>query len=393
MKKTLCLSAWMVGVLVAGAAQAETSVTLYGIIDSGYGYLEHRLQRHDNDVRVSQSGLVGGTLAANRFGLKGAEDLGGGLRAVFTLEQGFSIGSGGFSDDTRQFSRQAFVGLASDDWGSVTMGRQYNAGVDVGIVENGDGTTGLGMGSMDQAFGGPAKNAGTRIDNSFKYTSPNFAGLTAIVMYATPKTSIERSAGVDQGNEANRSNFTSAGLKYEQGPLAIGLSYDRASRGEVTMGDFNTTAFSKSAVVNWNIGVTYDFEIVKLALAYGHDQHGKLGMGYYTNDYVGAISGRALNIENYENFKSNDFHLGVSTPVGGGVLYAGWNHSSSNLDASQAAGGWGDLAGNIDTYHVNYQYPLSKRTYAYVYASYGKNLGYVDGLDGREAGLGMMHMF
>lgn len=391
MQKTLLAAALMAGLATAGVAQAESSVTLYGIADAGYGYSQYKLNDHNVDLKKTSSGLLGGSLAGNRFGLRGSEDLGNGLRAIFTLEQGFDIGSGAPADSDRQFSRQAFVGVASDSWGTFTMGRQYDAGVDAGIVENGDGTNGFNLGDMDKAFGSTGMNGGTRIDNSFKYTTPSMAGFKAIFLYGTGgngNTTVFRN-GNDDTKDTNRGNHGSVGLVYANGPLSVGASYTRENRGETTTGDFNTTQFTKDAVTNWNIGAAYDFEVVKLSLAYGRDLYGKLGMGAYTSDYLG----QDLDIENYSDFKSNNYHVGLSAPLAGGVLYAGWNRSTSNLDADKADGGWGDLAGNINTYHINYQYPLSKRTTVYVYGSYAQNLGYVDGLKGKEAGLGMLHAF
>src|SRR5690606_2380820 len=121
MKKTLLAAALLAGFATAGVAQAETSVTLYGILDTGYGYSQFKYDRADISQKVTNSGLRSGTFNGNRWGLKGSEDLGDGLRAIFQLEAGFDIGNGlnngGFTvdDDGKGtdyvFHRQAFVGL------------------------------------------------------------------------------------------------------------------------------------------------------------------------------------------------------------------------------------------------------------------------------------------
>src|SRR5690606_17259165 len=132
------------------------------------------------------------------------------------------------------------------------------------------------------------------------------------------------------------------------------------------------------------------------------DRHGKLGWGATAGDYISSFKGASLG----DDFKSNNYHVGLSAPIGGGTLYAGWNYSrASNLDRLSKTGyGFdtnGDIAktstsveaGNISTYQINYFYPLSKRTGVYAYGTYGKNLGYVRDLKGTEAGIGLNHKF
>jgi len=390
MKKTLLAAALLAGFATAGVAQAETSVTLYGILDTGYGYSQFKYDRADISQKVTNSGLRSGTFNGNRWGLKGSEDLGDGLRAIFQLEAGFDIGNGlnngGFTvdDDGKGtdyvFHRQAFVGLSSDSWGTLTMGRQYSAGVDANLAANG-----VNLGDMDKVFGGVGLGGNNRVDNSFKYTTPSFSGFKAILMYGNPKTSVERG---DLAN-SNRSHRTSVGLIYANGPISAGVSYDRQSNdGAVD----NLGNDINSAITNWNINASYDFEVVKLSLAYGRDRHGKLGWAGSAGSLSG-ISVPGTDVGKYSDFKSNNYHVGLSAPLAGGTLYAGWNRSSSNLDDSVADGAWGDAAGNINAYQINYTYPLSKRTMVYVYGSYAQNVGYVDGLKGKEAGLGLNHKF
>src|SRR5690625_2230591 len=144
MKKTLLAAALMVG--FAGVAQAETSVTLYGVVDGGIGYERLKgsaasgadgfkdagmgLYSHDRPVsmRDTRTGLIGGVQRGNRWGLRGSEDLGDGLRFIFQLESGFDIATGnqaqGDANNDRLFGREAHFGLAGDNWGQLTFGRQ-----------------------------------------------------------------------------------------------------------------------------------------------------------------------------------------------------------------------------------------------------------------------------
>ncbi|MGE4450150.1 porin [Castellaniella sp.] len=389
MKKTLLAAALLAGFATAGVAQAETSVTLYGILDTGYGYQNYKYDGNSADVTAKSSGLRDGTVNGNRFGLKGSEDLGDGLRAIFQLEQGFTMGDGEAAS-TKAFHRQAFVGLSSDNWGTFTMGRQYSAGVDTFLVPNG-----YNLGDADKIFGSTGLSEGTRVDNSFKYVTPDLSGFKGILMYGTDNdggTTVGRNT--DGSSFADRGSRVSVGALYANGPIGVGASYDRQSQ----------TATGNDAATSWQINGSYDFEVVKLGLAYGQDRHGKMGWNGSGKGIVGKDMVKAINAANTKlplnakgedfalpnDFKSNNYHVGLSAPLAGGVLYAGWNYSTSNLDDSDK---WSDSADNISTYQLNYVYPLSKRTSLYTYASYAKNIGYVRDLKGTEAGVGLNHKF
>lgn len=364
MKKTLLAAALCVG--FAGVAQAETSVTLYGILDTGYGYSQVKYDRNNVQGSSTSSGLRDGIFNGSRWGLKGAEDLGDGLRAIFTLEANANLGEQSASKHSG-FNRQSFVGLTSDRWGTFTMGRQYNLGYN-GFTH--DVNEGVSFGDMDRAFG--AQGSSTRMDNSFKYVTPGLSGFKAGIAYGNPGTTVTR---IDGASKSDRGNHLSTALKYESGPLFVAASYDRASSS------------LDNAITNWAIAGAYDFEVVKLHLAYGQDRYGKLGWANEAKDlYEKLIGAYSLG----KDFKSSNYYVGLSAPVGAGTLVASWSRSSSNLDDSDK---WGDKAKTQNIYHVNYKYPLSKRTSVYAYGSYGTGVGYVDGVKVKEAGVGLNHRF
>jgi predicted porin len=114
MKKTLSLMA--VCGIACSTAHAQSSVTLYGIVDAGFRY-------NSNAGGKSQFAIAGGNESASRFGVTGTEDLGGGYKTVFTLESGFTTTTGAMQAGL-MFGRQAFVGVATP-YGTVTLGRQY----------------------------------------------------------------------------------------------------------------------------------------------------------------------------------------------------------------------------------------------------------------------------
>ena len=109
--------------LATTSAFAQSSVTLYGLIDEGIGFTNNS---GGHKAWQMQSGWVAG----DRWGVKGTEDLGGGYKAVFALENGFDLNSGSLGQGGRMFGRQAYVGVQTDRFGSITAGRQYDSVVD-----------------------------------------------------------------------------------------------------------------------------------------------------------------------------------------------------------------------------------------------------------------------
>jgi predicted porin len=105
----------------AGSAMAQSSVTIYGIIDTGVVYTTNA--NANGNAVFKMPSLTGSFLS--RIGFRGTEDLGGGLQAIFVLESGFAPDTGAMGQGNRIFGRQSYVGLKSD-WGQVTLGRQIN---------------------------------------------------------------------------------------------------------------------------------------------------------------------------------------------------------------------------------------------------------------------------
>src|SRR5690554_6332762 len=175
MKKTLLAAALTVG--FAGVAQAETSVTLYGVIDTGIGYNKVEI----GDVDATKFGLVNGVQAGSRWGLRGTEDLGNGLQAVFQLESGFDSSTGHQAQGGRQFGRHATIGLQSDAWGRFDLGRQTNiASKYFADVASPFGAS-FGQANAGATFG----SANTvRWDNMVMYQTPNFSGFQFGVGYS-----------------------------------------------------------------------------------------------------------------------------------------------------------------------------------------------------------------
>jgi general bacterial porin, GBP family len=211
MKKTLIVAA--VAASFATAASAQSSVTLYGLVDAGFTFVNN-VQGTDGHKAPSW-GVTSGNVQNSRWGLTGVEDLGGGMKAIFRLENGFNIANG--NSDGRQFGRQAYVGLSSGG-GTLTFGRQTDGVADylgpISATGSWGGTYFAHPGNLDNLDG----NA-FRINNSVKYVSPSFAGFSFAGAYG-----FSNSAGSFAANRAY-----SFGAGYGNGPFKVGLAYTQAN--------------------------------------------------------------------------------------------------------------------------------------------------------------------
>jgi len=260
MKKSL-LALAVLGAF-AGTAYAQSSVTLYGIVDVGVNYIDNVATRNDNagnPIDGKPVWKIGtGGLQSSRWGLKGTEELSDGLKAVFQLESSFD----------GLFDRQAYVGLASEG-GAVTLGRQSDSGADflVPVTFNGQGS---GMFSHVHNIDNTAGKF--RTDYSIKYTSADYNGLMFGGLY---------SPGREPGNTSKNMAW-SAGAGYENGPLQLGAAYLHAK--DVAQ-DKWLRAFSFKKVDTFGAGGSFALGPTKIGLAYtntkfdglvahGEDNHG-----------------------------------------------------------------------------------------------------------------------
>jgi predicted porin len=224
---------------LASVAHAQSSVTLYGVLDESIQYAHNVTTPGDPLTNNNQFAMFGGNMSGNRWGLKGAEDLGGGLQAIFQLEAGFNLSNGTSQQGGRMFGRQAFVGLQSNQFGTVTLGRQYDPVVDLvqGITaDNYWGSTFTTPGDVDN------NDNSSRTNNSIKYASPTYAGFQFEAMYAF--------GGVAGSTDSGQT--WSGAAAYNNGPFSLAAGYIRMENG-------NTLA-SRTAdgSVRWSTGATSD---------------------------------------------------------------------------------------------------------------------------------------
>lgn len=194
---------------VAAPAWAQ-NVTLYGLVDTGV----ERLSNTSAGGSIMRMPSIAGS-AASRWGLRGSEDLGHGLKAVFTLESGFGLDTGETQQGGRAFGRQAFVGLGGQ-WGTLSLGRQYSmllpgaASSDIFLAQI------YGAGAFDTYLAGP------RLDNSIAYLG-KFGGVTAGVLYSLGKDA-QNCAG--ESSNSSECRAWSAVLKYDAPTWGVGTWLD-----------------------------------------------------------------------------------------------------------------------------------------------------------------------
>jgi predicted porin len=224
MKKS-SIVAFAVSVFSASAF-AQSSVTLYGILDTGIEYVSHANAAGDHVVRMP--GITGEV--PSRWGIRGKEDLGGGMAAIFALESGFNLRGGDMGQGGRLFGRQAWVGLQGD-WGALTFGRQYT--MSYWVLADADllGPDIHGIGTLDSYL----PNA--RSDNTVAYRGV-FKGLTVGATYSFGRDSTGTGNSPGQGTcagqvpgDVNQCRQWSAMLKYDGANFGVATAYDEQRGG------------------------------------------------------------------------------------------------------------------------------------------------------------------
>lgn len=383
MKKTLAAVA-VLGAFAAGSV-AAADVTLYGVVDYSLKYSRVDSDKANEDA-VNNFEMASGAQSGSRFGLKGVEDLGNGMKVGFVLENGFSADDGSLLQGSRLFGRESQV-FVNGAFGEVSFGR-------VGQLVSGNGTYGL-MGDISP-FG--ASWAGAvepstymvgygRFDNTITYKSPEFAGARIYAQYSFDvNTKDEQTAKDTEGVElsalshaegkttANR--YAAVGATYQLGGLSLVAAADWYNWSDNWDKNYNETDKVWNHVdgkdsddgYTFTLGGSYNFQVVK---AY-------LSAQFYDNMYAkGSSEGdKYTAVADYlgsDQFKGYSVIAGVNAPLGGGlgmfaVGYADLEDCDDPADAGKKKTEVQRLGASI-----GYDYPLSKRTNVYSVLSYSKD--------------------
>jgi predicted porin len=329
---------------------AQSSVTLYGVIDEGVNYTN---SVNGHSVVELQSGYAQGS----RWGLKGAEDLGGGNKAIFQLENGFDLNSGRLGQGGRMFGRQAYVGVSNDRFGTITLGRQYDSVVDYLAQTTSNGNW------SGYLFSHPFDNDNTdnsfRVNNTVKYASPDIAGFQFGGTYSFS----------NDVNFANNRQY-SFGAQYATGGLLLAAAYLQANNTGATSGGAiatNDASFLAQRMRVFGGGINYTFGSATVGFAYTNsDYHNPTGNGYLGTPGAIVAAGSTLNRLRFQNFELNaKYQVTPAFYVGGEYVYTLENYDSST----------GSVKPKVHTVGLMADYNISKRTDFYVQGVYQKVAG------------------
>ena len=419
MKKSLVALAALAAV---GAASAQSSVTLYGLVDIGYG--QQTTTTRDGSGFIKSRGIMDGANAGNRIGFRGTEDLGGGLKANFVIEQGISPtngqlfgvragangpqldgfpvtasatglsgAAGGYTTST---NRQSYVGLSSASLGTFNIGRQYTAVYELGTLSGynvgSEGSAGADKAHIHGIFLGGA----TSRANMIQYISPNFGGgFVARVQYGSGdnRGSTESSGTLTNGLTTDNVRRMALMLQYANGPLSASAAYTNVRMktvngaagvaaaaglnvygGATPAGTTLLTGLDRTANL-FQLGASYDFGVAKVA---GTINRGKNGgaAGILTASANPALV-QAAGAAGF-NSTYRAYQIGVSVPFGAIVPFIAYGRAttdSSNVNGVSAAGAFAasNRTEDYKQYQVGVRYSLSKRTTAYAFHGQTKN--------------------
>jgi predicted porin len=334
--KKLLLPAAIATFFAGSAAHAQSSVTLYGVLDTGLNFTSNAGGHH-------AWAMVSGDTSETRFGLKGTEDLGGGLSAIFTLENGTNLNNGQLNEGGRIFGRQAFVGLNSTNYGTFTMGRQYDATVDLWSPFTAAGNA---IGDLAaHPFDNDNSDYDYRFNNSVKYVSPTLYGFQFEGVY-----------GFSNSTNFAENRAYSAGVSYATGPFSAAVAYMRQNGSNLTTtgavgGD---GVFTASHQQNIDAGVKWTFgDGSNVALAYSHvDVYDPTANAYAPN-----IGTQAWNSWKFDNVEINGvYFLNPALFLAGAYTFT---HGKLNEAVGSSSPNWHQVS-------LMLNYSLSKRTSVYV---------------------------
>ncbi|MFB9123182.1 porin [Paraburkholderia dipogonis] len=358
-KKIFCSA---IASVFATSAFAQSSVTLYGVIDEGLDFTNNVGGGH---VYEMASGYAQGS----RWGLKGAEDLGAGLKTVFQIESGFNVNTGKLAQGGLGFGRQAYVGIESGRYGSVTLGRQYDSVVDYLALTTANGNWGGYL--LSHPFDNDNTDNTFRVNNTVKYASPDIAGFQFGGAY-----SFSNSTGF-----ADNRQF-SVGAQYTYGGLLIAAAYLNADNpGSTSGGAIAGSSSTVSADANFQserlrifgAGINYTLGPATAGFVYTNTNISNpaanvayLGAQESIQPTSGALAGGTLTRLKYQNFELNGkYQFTPAFYVGAQYVY-----TLENYDATT-----GSVRPKIHTAGLMADYNLSKRTDFYVQGAFQKIAG------------------
>jgi predicted porin len=336
-------------------AFAQSSVTLYGVVDNGIGYQNNAATLGSTTGGHSATKMTSGVWLGDRFGLKGSEDLGGGTKAIFQLEEGFSGATGAMSVSNTMFSRTALVGMTNPAFGTLTAGRQYASYYQFLTPYSPTtwltGFYGAHPGDVD------GLDSIYRANNTLVYTSPTMYGFSASGSYSL--------GGV--AGSFNAGSTWSVALQYVNGPLGAAAAFSRINNSTPGGGAFGAASTTSNAGAEIGVSaVTNGYQTARAQQRVGVGALYKFSPSWdvsatYTNVQYIAGSGSLFHDTAIFNTGGVVLHWEPSThwDFAGGYSYT--RATKSNGISSNA---------QYQQFNLSQYYSLSKRTGIYVLEAY-----------------------
>ncbi|WP_031358807.1 porin [Caballeronia sordidicola] len=348
---------------IASPAFAQSSVTLYGIVDTALVYANNQGSLGSTSGGHPVTKLASGIWAGDRFGLKGTEDLGGGTKAIFQLESGFNLDNGAQQYTNAEFGRQAYVGITNAHYGTFTAGRQYSSYY--ALLSPYSPTTWLtgyfgahpgDIDSLDTDF---------RENNSLVYTSPTIYGLTMSGSYSV--------GGV--AGSFNAGSTWSVALQYINGPFGIAAGLQRINNSTPGGGAWGTDSTTNSGGQTGVSALTNGYQTaaaqqrVAVTGGYAFTPALDISVSYSNVQYVPGINSKFTDEAVFNTF-GTVLHYRAATAID---LAAGYSYTRATKANSI------DSAAQYHQFNLSEAYNLSKRTTLYALQAFqvahGKTLG------------------
>lgn len=387
MKKCIAAMVPLAALMGAGTAAAQSSVTLFGVMDTSVsGYWNESQGPFGNKYTTSQTVLTNSAYNSSRLGFRGTEDLGGGLSAGFWLEAGINSddGSGAGSGGALQFNRRSTVSL-SGAFGEVRLGRDYTPtywndnlfdpfgvnGVGTSLISTANGQT-----SPGSFRSGWTNGQYSRASNSIGYLLPNLNGFYGQILYAfneaasydpgglTPPGAaaiVANPALATVADNARAGRYIGGRVGYSKGPLDVVIAY-----GESTVGS-NYYLGTTNNIDIWSLAGSYDFGVVKL---FGEYSNNKMDTSFATNTFNPFGTSKP---------GFNGVLIGATIPVAGydliRVSYSAvrYNNTNTNLLGTTTNVFGFNNQPKADKFAIGYVYNFSKRTALYATVAYLNN--------------------
>jgi GBP family porin len=366
MKKSLMALA-VLGAL-SGAASAQSSVTIYGIVDLGVQWQERATVLPNTTAVTQESGFLiqSGYQSGSRLGFRGSEALGRDWNAVFTMEAGFDASTGTSLQGSRLFGRQIYLGLQNRSLGTFAVGRIAAPSAGTGDFDLIGGidpfSTGWGVNGLQTTFI-PVNSL--REDNSIAWASPTWAGF---------KFGAQYSFNLDLGENVPSENNNRAwnlGANWTWGPLFLAATYDVIMFANCygvqspTTGLCTTAGNRPGAGLDdqkmLQVGGSFDFKFLKIYGAYGD---------FSDVAFVSTVDGASNLIGTFAgfvpvgagNYDYQAYMVGATIPLFGGSLIGSWQYA----DAKNIVNNFAQFEPDYFAWGIGYSYPFSRRTNLYI---------------------------